>query len=292
MVARVLCCAFLTAAISPAAESWRSAPVNLGCTGVMIHRSGGWTYGLSAGHCAGDPGEKFRVTFLDGSTDEAWWVRSDARLDLSLFRVKGVRAIAPVPRVRPVGKVVGFGVRKGAGPRELGLEAKGTVDVKTLSVTRDEYEVVSGKFGEGCSGGPLIVGGKTVGLITHGDGDDVMFAASLSQIREFLDVSEAKVGVPLRDRSPHCPVCGVPLHSDRDRTDAIHSIFARLKKLEQGSNIAPERGPVGPAGPRGEVPVELLNRIELRLDALEKWRANFRATIRVKVSPRRKSNDR
>lgn len=280
MVARFIWLVLLLAghACAVASPGWVEATVSLGCTGVIVSRGERWSYGLSASHCA-QVGKQFDLTSRDGAKHKGEWVAKDEGLDLSLFKVKTSDSlgVAPVPVTIPPGVPVAYGGYRGNKPDRIDIRRVGVVELSNLPSKRMEYRVVAGKFGSGCSGGPVFVAGTTVGIQTHGDKDDEdMYAASLEQVRGFLKKHQDKAESPL-----------IRLSSDKDRTIAIKEILRRLEQIE---NSKPPAGPVGPAGPQGERGLQgrdadttaLLERIR----ALEEWRANFKARIRVRVSPK------
>ena len=261
-----------------AGPGWVEATVSLGCTGVIVAKGERWSYGLSASHCA-QVGERFDLTSRDGEKHEGEWLARDKDLDLSLFRVKTSKSlgVAPVASSIPAGIPVAYGGYKGGKPDRIDIRRVGLVELSNLPAKRLEYRVVAGKFGSGCSGGPVFVAGKTIGIQTHGDkSDEEMYTANLEQVHGFLKKNQGKAELPL-----------VRLESDKDRTFAIKEILRRLESLE---NMKQKSGPVGPAGPQGERgpqgkdadTTELIQRIR----ALEEWRANFKARIRVRVSPK------
>jgi hypothetical protein len=263
-----------------AGPGWVDATVSLGCTGVIVSRGERWSYGLSASHCA-SVGKRFVLTSRDGETHEGEWLAKDENTDLSLFRVKSSDSlgVAVVPVSVPSGVPVAYGGCKGRSPDRIYIRRVGVVSLTNLPAKRTEYRVVAGKFGSGCSGGPIFVAGQTIGVQTHGDKDnEEMYAASLKQVRGFLIKNQDKAESPL-----------VRLDSDKDRTAAIKEILKRLASLEGNKQSSGPPGPMGPQGERGPMGMdadttELLKRIR----ALEEWRANFKARIRVRVSPREK----
>ena len=266
-----------------AAPGWVDATVSLGCTGVIVSRGERWSYGLSASHCA-NVGKRFALTSRDGDIHEGEWLAKDEDSDLSLFRVKSSDSlgVAAVPVSIPSGVPVAYGGYKGRKPDRIDIRRVGIVSLTNLPAKRTEYRVVAGKFGSGCSGGPVFVAGQTIGVQTHGDKDnEEMYAANLKQVRGFLIKNQDKAESPL-----------VRLDSDKDRTAAIKDILKRLKDIESNKPDKGQPGQQGKAGPPGVAgppgrdadTTELLKRIR----ALEEWRANFKARIRVRVSPREK----
>ena len=76
---------------------------------------------------------------------------------------------------------------------------------------------------------------------------------------------------------------------DKDRTREILELKRRLKELE---SIKPVTGPPGPAGPAGRDgrdgepgTAADISGFSSRLESLEHWRSNFRATIRIRLRP-------
>jgi len=144
----------------------------------------------------------------------------------------------------------------------------------------------------------VFVGDCLVGVQTHGKDDKEVYATSLADIRAFSFASKARCGVNL---IPGSSDLSSPLESDSDRTAAIAEIRRLLKGLQAKPGPPGPQGAPGPAGAKGisgkDGPdygdrIEQLERrvqtLERRVVELESWRTNFRATFRLRVTPRTK----
>ena len=141
----------------------------------------------------------------------------------------------------------------------------------------------------------MFVGESLVGVQTHGKDDKEVYATSLADIRAFSFASKARCGVNL---IPGSSDLSSPLESDSDRTAAIAEIRRLLKGLQAKPGPPGPQGAPGPPGIDGKDGpdygdrIEQLERrvqtLERRVVELETWRANFRATFRLRVTPRSK----
>jgi hypothetical protein len=147
---------------------------------------------------------------------------------------------------------------------------------------RTLYAVTSGKFRDGDSGVGVWAGGKLVGVASHGDDDEELYACRAGQLREFA----AKLS----------SAADLPDWGDRDRTREILAIKKRLDGL---GDVSPgpagppgTAGPAGPAGPAGRDGLSSdVRPLIIRIKALEQWRGNFRAVIHVRVVPKDKEQN-
>ena len=269
-----------------------SCQVN-GCSGTAIEWNGA-VYIVTANHCFG-VGEA--VTFTTGDKTQGGTgqvIATDKELDLALVQVSraDVTSVVTVPAELPAGEWAGVGYPKGKGPSEWRGRFLGAERITNLPRPRWAYKITSGKFKNGNSGSGVFRGGCLVAVATHMNDDDrVIYAAPLHDLRGFLaragrdrpkQLRLAKDGTA---RQTQQPVGDDPRSwGDKDRTREILEIKARLKQLTAGSG---DPGPPGPSGPPGPgMDPATLGQILKRLESLEDWAQNFRATVRVRVHPK------
>jgi len=247
-----------------------------GCGGTIVRQTDGHLWGISAGHCA-TVGVPVTVTFSDGSTATGKWLHIDRESDLAAFAVAfSTSKRVNVAQIAAQG-VTGAHTANGSrgpikllrhGHREMKSTAGGTYD-RTL------YAVKSGKFRDGDSGVGVWAGGKLVGVASHGEDDEELYACRVGQLREFA--------AKLHDAAD------LPDWGDKDRTREILALKKRLDGLTASSP-----GKAGPAGSPGKdgkdgLPADL-GPLIIRIESLEKWRGNFRAVIHVRVVPKEQND--
>ena len=247
-----------------------------GCGGTIVRQTDGRLWGISAGHCS-TVGSPVTVTFSDGSTATGKWLHTDPESDLGAFVVafstsKRVQ-VAQIASQSVMGAHTANGSRGPIkllrhGHREMKSTAGGTYD-RTL------YAVKSGKFRDGDSGVGVWAGGKLVGVASHGEDDEELYACRVGQLREFA--------AKLHDAAD------LPDWGDKDRTREILALKKRLDGLTASSP-----GKTGPAGSPGKdgrdgLPADL-GPLIIRIESLEKWRGNFRAVIHVRVVPKEQND--
>jgi len=294
---------------SAAADDSRLASVQVGgCSGTLIAVIGKRGYGISAAHCA-KAGQPVSVTNSKGKRVEGEWIVVDSASDLSLFTCPAsvVEDVAPLGTAKSDGELHGFGWPGGKGPSRIKLSEDGEEKPSNLLVIRSRFKVKSGRFRNGSSGGGIFRGDRLVGVQTHGDDDKLVLAATLTQLLSFAEAQGRTFSVNLTNPSEQKsgPLTG-PLSSDRDRTGAIADIREFLLALSKEPGPPGSPGPpgttgtpgtTGPAGKDGRDgtdadPTELeqlkqrIRVLEQRVVALEEWRRNFKATIRVRVIPK------
>ena len=175
-----------------------------GCSGTIFTVKGQYAYGITAAHCAGRDGSQFEFGNPDGSTGSARWIASSLKYDLALFKVwkSDVLGHVHIPKMLkfvPNGnalQIEACGYPGGAGPKwkvvtDAGREGYG----QGCPSPRWQFNVKSGRFGPGDSGGGIAViedrGGNEpmewlVSVITHGEDNRFILGAEHSQIKKFL----------------------------------------------------------------------------------------------------------
>ena len=139
----------------------------------------------------------------------------------------------------------------------------------------------------------MFAGGKLVGVQTHGKDDKEVIATGHDDLYGFLAIQEKALNIDLVDDRP--PLTG-PLGSDKERTLAIEELRRLLLDSKGKPGPAGPPGQDGPPGSAGkDADPELIkaltariSELERRVQELEQWRKNFKATIREKITPRKK----
>jgi len=257
-----------------------------GCT--MVDTDGTTAYGLTAAHCVGKVGAKIGI-ILDGKTVTGRVVARDTEQDLALVSVVS-KSIHVVPvSSRPLHSKIFYTINE-RGRFELGVksEEENRYDVVNRRMyARRVFNVYKGICRNGDSGTGVFQDGLLVGVVTHGGRrTDSKTLMSPTQPTVVNFMAESKQIVPLSGdyRS----------WGDKDRTREILEIKKRLDELESGKPAAPgkagERGPAGPAGPSGQQgpagPAADNTALIARIEELETWKRNFRAIVRVRVTPK------
>ena len=253
-----------------------------GCSGTLVHRALGHTYGVSAAHCSGKAGTEVYVILQSGSRVKGSWVAADAKTDLALFKIPSsgqslARVVAAPPVIKSVTAYGRHGPKqlKATGPREI----RDTTSKQMFM--RRGYKVSGGKYRDGDSGAGVYAGGNLIGVASHGKDDKELFSSSHAPLVAFL--KEHKAFGPRPEGSDW---------GDKDRTREILELKRRLAELEPSQGKTGPAGPAGPAGGRGDTgpagpPGTASDTSDLlsRLESLEDWRSNFRATIRIRLRP-------
>ena len=302
MVSPLRTLAVLTSLVSALVAGPESASVQVGgCSGTVVQVTGRTAWIISAEHCSRQV-ESPRVESSLGWSSVAVLRHSDKRLDLALYSTtlpKGATQDAvSIPESMPKGTPVAWGYPGGKGPTQAILVPTGRQEFSNIPIAKSTYDVSKGRFRNGSSGGGVFVGDSLVGVQTHGKDDKEVYATSLADIRAFSFASKARCGVNL---IPGSSDLSSPLESDSDRTAAIAEIRRLLKGLQAKPGPPGPQGAPGPAGAKGisgkDGPdygdrIEQLERrvqtLERRVVELESWRTNFRATFRLRVTPRTK----
>ena len=250
-----------------------------GCT--MISTDGTVAYGLTAAHCVGKKGSKIGV-ILDGKTVTGRVVAVNVGQDLALVSV--VTSYPHVVEFTTGPNRYKFSTFNSRGRFMLSVESAGESRWDTVNKRlyyRRVFQVHDGLCRPGDSGTGVFQGDNLVGVVTHGSkrGDSkVLMSPTQSVVREFLHKAQTMVPLGGDYRS----------WGDKDRTREILEIKKRLLELEaSGSGGQGPPGPAGqqgPAGPQG--PAADNTALIARLELLETWKRNFRAIVRVRVTPR------
>jgi hypothetical protein len=145
----------------------------------------------------------------------------------------------------------------------------------------------------------VFAGGSLISVMSHGRDDEMAYGASHADLLAFLAKAQPDAEEPLIQQARHW--------GDKDRTKQILSIWEAIKALRPAATGP--AGPQGPAGPPGATGTEadpvVIQKMQKQIDdqrkliaeqqellkrirALEEWRANFKARIRVRVSPKEK----
>lgn len=260
-----------------------------GCSGTLVYRDLERTLGVSVAHCSGKLGSTVLVVLQDGRLVPGVWLAVDAKSDLSLFSIpQGSHSLATVPLTRSdKGAVSAYGRNglkqlKATGP-------EGITDTKSGKLyQRMGYRVRDGRYRDGDSGAGVYVGTDLVGVASHGEDDEELFASSHAQLVTFLKAHKAF------GRGPEGSDWG-----DKDRTREILELKRRLaglevviKNLKAKPGAAGVAGPVGPAGLAGQAGPQGppgtaadTSGLSSRLESLELWRKDFRATVRIRLRP-------
>ena len=274
--------AALSLLLISAADPVLSPAVRIGgCGGTIVHQADGRLWGISAGHCS-TAGEAVVVRFADGSTATGKWLHIDREIDLAAFVVAfSTHKVVQVAQIAADGVTGDYRADGSRGIIKLARDGhKAMKSTAGGTYQRTLYTVKSGKFRNGDSGAGVWAGRYLVGVASHGDDDEELYACRLGQLREFA----AKLSA----------VAELPDWGDKDRTREILELKKLVAALEKRLDSVKDGipGPPGPAGAPGTA--SDLTGIEARLMSLEDFRSNFRATIRVRlqpVAPKEKNND-
>jgi len=251
-----------------------------GCT--MISTDGETAYGLTAAHCVGKVGSKMKI-LLSGKWVVGKVVSVDVEQDLALVSV--VTSYPHVSEFTTGPNHYAFSTINERGRYTLTVESEGEPRWDTVNKRLYNRRVFNvhddGVCRGGDSGTGVFQGGNLVGVVTHGGkrGDSkLLMSPTQTMVREFLRKAQGMVPVGGDYRS----------WGDKDRTREIIELKKRLLQLETSSSGGPgpagpagETGPQGPAGSSGDNTA-----LVARVEALETWKRNFRAIVRVRVTPR------
>ena len=197
VTASALC--LLAVAVSPHAATPDLAPsVRVGgCGGTILRQSEGRLWGISAGHCA-KVGAPVTVTLSDGSSYSGKWLHIDPETDLAAFVV----AFSTPKRVQVAhiaAQSVSGGHTANGSHGVIKLQRSGQREMKSTTggtYERTLYSVKSGKFRNGDSGVGVWANGQLVGVASHGEDDEELYACRLKQLREFAGTISAAADLP------------------------------------------------------------------------------------------------
>ena len=197
-----------------------------GCGGTLVVSKGSTGWGVTASHC-NDHSQSLTIRFDDGTTAEAKWVAFNDEMDLALFEVpvSASNRAATLAGSQPAGSLHFDGSR---GVLQVKRVGDSRINCKETGRKLDRVEYyVRGKVRPGASGGGVWSGDLLVGVASHIDDGDKLYACTTGQLATFLQSSEAK-----RQAGPV---------SDKE-------MARRIKRLEESQ---PVPGPPGPEGPPG-----------------------------------------
>ena len=271
-----------------------------GCSGTFVAQGPKWAYGLSVAHCAAI-GDNVAVIFGDGNEASGVWLDVDPVSDLALFRIQAHKSVALVELAPVSDGIVGWGRN---GLKKLKYSETGRVydKNKKSSYTRAEFVVVGGVFDNGDSGGGVFSKGRLCGVISHGHKDN-LYASTHSQVLSFLGKQK---------ELKHKLVAEAGSWGDKDRTreilalkEEIANLKASINKIKSVPKAQPglqgEAGadgkdgadgqpgidgePGAPGKPGADGSSELNSAGMARIEKIEAWIRNFRATVRVRLVP-------
>ena len=192
--------------------------VNRSCSGTVISIGSQSAAVLSAAHCFdGHINGIFEVSDHNGELYQAQLIAMNRGDDLALFQVpkKAARGVSCVPdRIASVGEFHKIGYTQGSGPKWARVTLTNKYDGDQTS-----FDVISGPFGSGDSGGTIVFcpgdppnydHGQLVSVISAGDGDIQngrgyeIVGANLIAINRFLDVHWSKLDYAGKRRK-RCP---------------------------------------------------------------------------------------
>jgi len=287
--------------------------IDSGGSGVIVRVGKKKAFGISCGHVAGRIGKTVGFRNHDGSRGVLLWEARDEKNELSIFSTspKSVRGVVPIVTGTVFGPftAAGYTGAKGKLCRKWLSPVEHPRRISNVSVERSQFAYDRGDgFGRGDSGGAVFSGSRVFGIISHGDDDDTeVYSSTAKQLRAFVHVNKKILSEAPEPTEEESLESKARWWGDKDRTEQIIRLWGEVTKAVKSGPSGPA-GPAGPAGPVGAVGMsgppgpagagadqsemeELKNRcltLENRINELEEWRSNFKATIRVTVSPRKR----
>lgn len=167
-----------------------------GCSGTIIAVGETTAYGLSASHCGVVVGQEFKIGFCDGSIGSARWKAVDRIRDLALFVCwsADVLDFAPVPDgiIRDAA-LTGCGFVNTRGPHVTTLHYVRETSIGGGVTPRCEFNVVSGPYGSGASGGGVFRSGCLVSVFSHQNGSQTAYGCTHEDLFGFLTEHREKL---------------------------------------------------------------------------------------------------
>ena len=292
--------------------------IDSGGSGVIVRVGKKKAFGISCGHVAGRPGQTVGFRNHDGSRGVLRWEARDKKNELSIFSTSpgSVRGVVPVVTGAVSGPFTAAGYTGAKG--KLCRKWLSPIDrprrISNVAVERSQFVYDRGDgFGRGDSGGAVFAGSRVFGIISHGDDDDTeVYSSTAKQLRAFVSDNKKILSDAPEPTAEESLESQARWWGDKDRTKQIIRLWEEVRKAGKDGPAGPpgpagkagsagSAGPPGPAGPAGAPGpagagvdqselAELKNRLltlENRINELEEWRSNFKATIRVTISPRK-----
>ena len=295
MLIAILVTVMVAASNADDTSSFSDSTVRVGgCSGAIIAKGGEQAFGISAAHCCSSVGHSFQVYSEGKYIGLAEWVAVDRKADLAMFKIPSEKIPSSTPIINPLpseGVWSSIGHPNGqVVQNEKSLEYTGRSTIDT-GAERNTFQILSGKFRGGDSGGPTFISSSRLGtsgiagVMTHGsttagrvDGR-IAFAAQHRQVFAFLKSNEDKMTADCRDgwcenwkldlppkprdNGPAPPVAGaLPewIDSDRERSSEhirvrslLEAYETRIAQLEQMlQNLPQKQGSKGEQGLSGK----------------------------------------
>lgn len=159
------------------------------CSGEIVSPTG---YGLSAAHCfLGRIGGQFWVYRPDGKAVKATLLEHDRSVDLAMFKIaqEDVLAWIEIKAFLPENgrSFEAVGYPGGEGPNYKQLSHPNREFIQSNGTRwRWSFDVNSGYFGKGDSGGMVVMDGHLLGVISDQSNDKHLYASTHPQVVEFV----------------------------------------------------------------------------------------------------------
>lgn len=167
-----------------------------GCSGTIISKGEEVSYGISAAHCGVVVGQEFKIGFCDGSVGSARWKAVDQRRDVALFVCwsADILGYAPVPDgIIKDAALTGVGYPNTQGPKKVHLHYVKETNIGGGLNSRCQFNVVSGPYGGGASGGGVFRDGCLVSVFSHQNGSTTAFGCTHEDLFGFLKDNREKL---------------------------------------------------------------------------------------------------
>jgi hypothetical protein len=263
-------------ALSDYPEHVRACVRVSGCGGVVVSSGPKWSRILTARHCYGGKkvGDKFDVTFVDGSKSNAILLTTDLRSDLAMLAlptsdVKGVCRLAIGRPDRACYEAIGWPAKcNGASCSQvltyyrLSPRAQSVTEIHgeqgqfvPSPAPRWAFTVHSGGNTPGASGMPIFANGQLCGINSNNNGHHlgtVSYAASPEQIDDFVTTADA---MPHGTGPWNLGEWREPARNCCDSPPAIGTLANSNQPLKLAArNEAPQIHPAPPAPDVGDTP--------------------------------------